>query len=31
LGGDANGPAMMINEDDDPQLRMALEMSLREE
>lgn len=31
LGGEANAPQMMLNEADDPQLRMALELSLQEE
>lgn len=30
-GGDNNAPAMMLNEADDPELRMALELSLQEE
>lgn len=31
LGGEANAPAMMLNEADDPELRMALELSLQDE
>jgi ribosomal protein L29 len=30
-GNEGSGPAMMINEVDDPELRMALELSLLDE